>query len=521
MTQTQVAPPENEMVRRKVSDLKPHPKNPRKASKASIEEMAKSLEQHGLMQPLCINQNNEILAGERRWRAAKVLGWDEINCVVKHEKVSDALSEGDDVMALLAAQETIEDHDPFMQAEQIEALLKAGLPINRVADRIGKSMKWVAQRRVLRTISPKVRKAYEDGVGFAGWDADMLAAFCALSAEDQDALIPKRGMWSPLEDLATLEDVEAFVAQKTHLLGKAQWKLDDAELYPKAGPCTTCPMQSLMQPGLFDDGQSANIKEARCLSVACWSKKTEELALRKAQALGPNTKILVDDSRALPELYGAGRTEWKTSYAEGEGEKAVYVTAGGVVKTISIQVSKASKASKAKPSKGKATEDEMSPDVRYAESVQQIERRRKACVVDNVSEVIQGLENVKDAGVLMRLVAAYGVLPPTNAYSSEERMSLIDRLMDNQTWCTIVWPRVIEYIRRDLNRVNPSSLNAQYEIAKWLSRELQLTWAVFERTAEESVPEPKWWAAYHKRLAVKPAKPEKAVKPVKGKKAKK
>ena len=71
-----------------LSQIKPNKSQPRKNfNKKEIEELASSIKSKGLIQPIIVrnlgNDNFEIIAGERRWRAAQMAEMHQIDCIVK------------------------------------------------------------------------------------------------------------------------------------------------------------------------------------------------------------------------------------------------------------------------------------------------------------------------------------------------------------------------------------------------------------------------------------------------------
>ena len=71
-----------------ISQIQPNPKQPRKNFKESeLNELATSIKNQGLIQPIIVRPANnnqfEIIAGERRWRASQLAGLHEIGCVVR------------------------------------------------------------------------------------------------------------------------------------------------------------------------------------------------------------------------------------------------------------------------------------------------------------------------------------------------------------------------------------------------------------------------------------------------------
>ena len=85
-----------ERVRKlRVDELEPSPLQPRKVFQENeLEELVESLRQHGVIQPLVARSNGgrfELIAGERRWRAAKKLGLDEVPVLVREASDRDVL----------------------------------------------------------------------------------------------------------------------------------------------------------------------------------------------------------------------------------------------------------------------------------------------------------------------------------------------------------------------------------------------------------------------------------------------
>jgi ParB family chromosome partitioning protein len=79
----------------KVSTLKHHPKNKEIYTLSSIEELMESISEVGLLQPLIIDSQNQIISGNRRFESVKRLGWKEVKVEVKEVK------EGDEELLLI------------------------------------------------------------------------------------------------------------------------------------------------------------------------------------------------------------------------------------------------------------------------------------------------------------------------------------------------------------------------------------------------------------------------------------
>lgn len=67
-----------EILKLKISDLKQHPKNPRKHPKELLERLKRSIEEYGFTNPVLVSKDNKILAGHARCKAAKELGISEV-----------------------------------------------------------------------------------------------------------------------------------------------------------------------------------------------------------------------------------------------------------------------------------------------------------------------------------------------------------------------------------------------------------------------------------------------------------
>ena len=141
---------------------------PRKAfDPDALEELAESIRQHGILQPLTVRRLQsgyyQIIAGERRWRAARLAGLTEVPVLVV---------EADDRKAAeLAMVENLqrEDLNPMEEAAGFQALMDGyRLTQEEAARRVGKSRSAVANALRLLALSPAVRKLVEEGRLSAG-----------------------------------------------------------------------------------------------------------------------------------------------------------------------------------------------------------------------------------------------------------------------------------------------------------------------------------------------------------------
>lgn len=127
-----------------------------------LEELANSIRNQGIMQPIVVRliaeQRYEIIAGERRWRAARLAGLDKVPVIVRHVEDSDAI-----VMALIENIQR-EDLNPVEEASALQRLIdEFSLTQQEVADTVGKSRSAVANLLRLLNLTPEVRRFLEHG----------------------------------------------------------------------------------------------------------------------------------------------------------------------------------------------------------------------------------------------------------------------------------------------------------------------------------------------------------------------
>ncbi len=140
----------------------------------SLQELADSIKAQGLMQPIVLraisDTRYEIVAGERRWRAAQLAGLGEIPALVR-----DVTDEAAIAMALIENIQR-EDLNPIEEAAALQRLQQEfELTQQEVAEAVGKSRSTVANLLRLMSLEPDVRTLLEHG------DLDMGHARCLLS----------------------------------------------------------------------------------------------------------------------------------------------------------------------------------------------------------------------------------------------------------------------------------------------------------------------------------------------------
>lgn len=172
------APPSDGLRQLPIESLEPGPFQPRGGmDRASLEELATSIREHGILQPILVRPKPdtpgtfEIIGGERRWRAAQVAQLHEVPVVVRELGDREAMAAG------LVENLQRQDLNPLEEAEGYKRLLEEfGLTQESLGQSVGKSRSHVANTLRLLGLPPTVRDLLRNGVLSAGHARALLAA---------------------------------------------------------------------------------------------------------------------------------------------------------------------------------------------------------------------------------------------------------------------------------------------------------------------------------------------------------
>lgn len=147
----------------KITDIDPNKNQPRKLFfEDSLEELAESIKLHGILQPLALRRTEggryQIIAGERRFRAAKRAGLTEVPAVI--------VDADDRAVAELALIENLqrEDLNPVEEAEGFKALIEEySLTQEEAAERLGKSRSTLTNALRMLALSPEALALLREG----------------------------------------------------------------------------------------------------------------------------------------------------------------------------------------------------------------------------------------------------------------------------------------------------------------------------------------------------------------------
>ncbi len=147
----------------RISEVEPNKDQPRRNfDDAALQELADSIGEHGVLQPILVRPLDgggyQIVAGERRWRASRLAGLNEIPAIVR---------EADDTLTMeMALIENLqrEDLNILEEAQGYKALMELhGLTQEQVAKRVNKSRPVVANALRILNLPPKVRELVVQG----------------------------------------------------------------------------------------------------------------------------------------------------------------------------------------------------------------------------------------------------------------------------------------------------------------------------------------------------------------------
>jgi ParB family chromosome partitioning protein len=146
-----------------INVLQPNPLQPRGLiTPESLVDLVDSIREHGILEPLVVAETPagyQIIAGERRWRAAKIVGLTQVPCIVKKTSHRGMLE-----MALVENVQRV-DLNPLERAQGFKKMMdEFGLGTAEIAQRIGKSQAYVSNSLRLLTLPDALKDALLSGV---------------------------------------------------------------------------------------------------------------------------------------------------------------------------------------------------------------------------------------------------------------------------------------------------------------------------------------------------------------------
>lgn len=271
--------------------------------KAAIAELAGSIKLHGILVPVIarpVNGHFELVAGERRYIAAKTAGVKTINADVR------TLTDEQVLEIQLIENLQREGLHELAEAEGYEGLHKLGHSAEEIADKVGKSKAYVYARMKLIALCSKARKAFYEG----RINASIALLLARIPVDElqikalEDLLDHDDNYSSPM---SFREAQQLIQAEYTCRLDDAGFKTEDETLLPAAGACGKCPKRTGNHPELFDDIKRGDV----CTDPVCFRAKRDAAAARLAAdgarvIQGKQAEKIISGDRVL---YGADFVE--------------------------------------------------------------------------------------------------------------------------------------------------------------------------------------------------------------------
>lgn len=208
----------------RVSEIEPNRSQPRKNfSDEAISALADSIQEHGILQPILVRPLStggyQIVAGERRWRAARMLGLDEVPVNIKE------LSDMETMQIAIIENLQRENLNPVEEAAGYNELIENyGMTQDKVAKMVGRSRSAVANAVRLLTLPERVLKMLEKGDLSAGHGRAL------LGFEDDEELLTAMAVKASDGGL-TVRQVEKaaqkYAASEEEVSEKSNIKIDN------------------------------------------------------------------------------------------------------------------------------------------------------------------------------------------------------------------------------------------------------------------------------------------------------
>lgn len=177
----------------KLSKIEPSEEQPRKKfDEESLQELADSIKEYGILQPLLVKKNGDmyrIIAGERRWRAAKIAGLKEIPVIIREYDRQQSVE--------IALIENVQraDLNPIEEAFAYQQLMQEfGLKQEEIASRVGKNRATITNSIRLLKLAEPVQKLLIDGAISSGHARALLGIDDAKKQDEVAKSIVEKGL---------------------------------------------------------------------------------------------------------------------------------------------------------------------------------------------------------------------------------------------------------------------------------------------------------------------------------------
>ncbi len=170
---------EGRLIRIPVDQIEPNPEQPRQHfSREALRELADSIKDRGLIQPIVVEEKGErfmILAGERRWRAARLAGVARIDAIVRKA--------GSDPLVVAIIENALrEDLNPVEHAEALQKLASRGMTNREIAGLLHKSESVISETLTITRLPEDLKTEVRSGA--TNLPRSTLAKIATLESEE-------------------------------------------------------------------------------------------------------------------------------------------------------------------------------------------------------------------------------------------------------------------------------------------------------------------------------------------------
>lgn len=278
-----------------------------------LAELTDSVRRYGVLQPVLVRPlggvpvtGYQLVAGERRYRAANAAGLTEIPAHVRPMTDLEVL----EIQVIENLQR--QDLHPLEEADGFRALLEAAnrdlspteprLTVDGLAARIHRSRDYVYKRLRLADLAESVKEAF--------WEGKISLQIALLISRLSNPEIQSKAVaylidnqYEKDEPISYRFAVNTLRTRFLLYLEHAPFDTEAADLYPEAGPCTSCPKRTVNSPDLFGDITSSDM----CTDEMCYRRKLDAHWERAAEAARQRGQQILSDQearRVLSSCYG-------------------------------------------------------------------------------------------------------------------------------------------------------------------------------------------------------------------------
>ena len=210
--------------------IRPNPQQPRRSfPEDALAELAESIRRYGILQPLTVRRAGgdfELIAGERRLRAARLAGLREVPCLIARV--------GEEDSALLALIENLQrrDLDYWEEADALARLIRRyDLTQEQAAEKLGKSQSTVANKlRLLRLPDGEEQRLAVERIGAAGWNVAQTEAYVEKRLAALRTIPPKGRSTDIIKDVRLFLNSVDRGLRLMHAAGiPARWNREDTD----------------------------------------------------------------------------------------------------------------------------------------------------------------------------------------------------------------------------------------------------------------------------------------------------